>query len=1058
MAVLSDSQQDLLRRAVERGRVVAESASGFAVGRLGVAVRDVPGHVNADERVLRNGLRARARQLGDEFDEGAFTDGCRLLVREVAYEQWHRLLFARFLEVNQLLRHPEYGVAVSLEECAELARDLGEPDAWSVAARFAAEILPGIFKPSDPSVRVKLAPEDLLGLERIVTGLPEEVFVAEDALGWVYQFWQSQAKAEVNASGRKIGGADVAPVTQLFTEHYMVRFLLENSLGAWWAGRQPDSPLLAEYDYLRRGEEGSPAAGTFEGWPARAADVTVMDPCCGSGHFLVAAFGMLWRMRAEEEGLSPAEAQDAVLRDNLFGLELDARCTQIAMFALALEAWKQGGYRSLPVPNVACSGIPAKAPLKEWTNLADGSESVAATLARLHALFMDADTLGSLIDPVRATQDAGLESLDWHSIAPLLDKALHAEAARSGDPAAEVLGDAAAGIARAADLLARRYTLITTNPPYLGRGKQGRVLQRNIETEFPNAKQDLATAILQRARRLTVSGGASTIVIPQAWMIQSTYEVMRREFLGAQSLRLAAVLGEEAFEAFGIRGPRVALLIVANTSPPVDLRTYSLDVSSPPGRTQVLIPEKIAGLKAGKLSAINQSDLKRNPKYRILFSQLSKLPTLRMFARSYQGLKTGDDEQFRRFFWELTDHGEGWRLAQGGPLGRSSGEHYAVRWLAGGKALARLQGLQAWEHEGVAVTLTRNMSAQLYRGTPFFSEIAAIVPMRPPHLSAILRFAQTGELEKAVRTIDRATIISNGTILDVPFDLDYWSAANDTQGDPSTGQLDQANEWAAPGTPVGSCEPLQVAVARLLGFRWPDQEPDSVDSMADTDGIVCLPAVAGEQAAAERVRAALAASFGDVWSSSKLDELLVAVGGKAGDLEGWLWDGFFRDHCRVFQNRPFVWHIWDGRKDGFSAFVNYHRLNRAVLEKVTYTSLGWWIDRQRADVEAQVAGGEARVAAALDLQQKLALILEGEPPYDIYVRWKSLAQQPLGWDPDLDDGVRLNIRPFVEAGVLRSKFTVHWKKDRGTNPDGTERHNDYHCTLAEKRAARGKPR
>ena len=205
-----------------------------------------------------------------------------------------------------------------------------------------------------------------------------------------------EGEEAVNESGRKIGGADLAPVTQLFTEDYMVRFLLENSLGAWWAGKHPDSPLLEEYEFLRFDEDGSPAAGTFEGWPATVAEVTVMDPCCGSGHFLVAAFGMLWRMRAEEEGLSPAAAQDAVLRDNLFGLELDPRCTQIAMFALALEAWKTtGGIRELPVPNVACSGIPAKAPLSEWTKLAEGDDQLEPALARLHALFKDADTFGS---------------------------------------------------------------------------------------------------------------------------------------------------------------------------------------------------------------------------------------------------------------------------------------------------------------------------------------------------------------------------------------------------------------------------------------------------------------------------------------------------------------------------------------------------------------------------------------------------------------------------------------------------------------------------------------
>ncbi len=99
------------------------------------------------------------------------------------------------------------------------------------------------------------------------------------------------------------------------------------------------------------------------------------------------------------------------------------------------------------------------------------------------------------------------------------------------------------------------------------------------------------------------------------------------------------------------------------------------------------------------------------------------------------------------------------------------------------------------------------------------------------------------------------------------------------------------------------------------------------------------------------------------------------------------------------------------------------------------------------------------MAAAQELKKKLELILEGEPPYDIFVRWKPLHEQPIGWEPDLNDGVRLNIRPFVEAGVLRTKFTINWKKDRGKDPTPnatgtTERHNDRHLTLAEKRAAR----
>jgi len=156
----------------------------------------------------------------------------------------------------------------------------------------------------------------------------------------------------------------------------------------------------------------------------------------------------------------------------------------------------------------------------------------------------------------------------------------------------------------------------------------------------------------------------------------------------------------------------------------------------------------------------------------------------------------------------------------------------------------------------------------------------------------------------------------------------------------------------------------------------------------------------------------------------------------------------------LFHNRPFIWHIWDGRRDGFSALVNYHKLDRANLNRLIYTYLGDRIAARRRDQDAGVAGADDRLVKALELQKKLESIRDGESPYDIYVRWKPLHQQPMGWEPDLNDGVRLNIRPFVTAGVLRSRFTINWNKDRGTNPDGSERLNDLHFMLAQKRAAR----
>jgi hypothetical protein len=196
----------------------------------------------------------------------------------------------------------------------------------------------------------------------------------------------------------------------------------------------------------------------------------------------------------------------------------------------------------------------------------------------------------------------------------------------------------------------------------------------------------------------------------------------------------------------------------------------------------------------------------------------------------------------------------------------------------------------------------------------------------------------------------------------------------------------------------------------------------------------------------------LAGAFKDQWSPAKAKELLEQAGSKKG-LGDWLRDEFFKQHCAVFSNRPFIWHIWDGQRDGFSAVVNYHRLNRKLLEKLTYTYLGQdWVERQRAGVRNEVPGSEARLAAALSLQGKLEAILTGDKPLDIYVRWKALHEQPIGWEPDLNDGVRLNIRPFVLAGVLRSEFNINWKKDRGKNPDGSERDNDRHVSLADKQA------
>jgi hypothetical protein len=244
------------------------------------------------------------------------------------------MLFGRFLIERNLLIHPRLGVPISRGDLKELAEEEGFADEWVLVERFAAPSLPAVFKPDDLVWALELDPHFQARLRALVTALPEEVFTADDSLGWTYQFWRGAEKKAVNDRQVKIGADELPAVTQLFTEPYMVKFLLHNTLGAWWAGKvlaaqldlaraAPDENALraacalpdVEWDYLRfvRDDEGDgpwrPAAGTFPGWPHSAAEITYLDPCCGSGHFLVEAFAILAALWQEEEDLSPEEAR-----------------------------------------------------------------------------------------------------------------------------------------------------------------------------------------------------------------------------------------------------------------------------------------------------------------------------------------------------------------------------------------------------------------------------------------------------------------------------------------------------------------------------------------------------------------------------------------------------------------------------------------------------------------------------------------------------------------------------------------------------------------------------
>jgi hypothetical protein len=1132
----------LLDKAVRKARIVAEDGARKALTELGVEDAKRPAGLSPEQAELRNRLRAHARSLGDEKAADDSIKANRL-VREIAYEHWHRALFARFLAENNLLIDPDHKVAVSLSDLEEIAKEEGR-DPVELAADWAEPMLPQIFRKDDPVLALALPPETKAGIIDIVKDLPPAVFRADDSLGWVYQFWQADQKDRVNASEVKIGADELPAVTQLFTEDYMVLFLLENTLGAWWAGkvlaadpalaagaasedelREKTSPPGYRWTYLRfvrEPREGEtheaatgpwrPAAGAFEGWPKVAKEITVLDPCMGSGHFLVFALPILVAFRCAEEGLDERAAVKAVLADNLFGLEIDPRCTQIAAFALALASWKRlGGPEPLPRLNLACSGLAIGLGKAEFLKLAekiaakrgwkptndllgDGATPIESAvikreregLSRLYDLFELAPVLGSLINPRRAGGD--LFAAGFDDLAALIGEVLEAGEA---NPETRETAATAQGLASAAKLLSRTYTLAATNVPYLGRGKQSKALIDYCERYHREARNDLAFAMQERIGDLLSAAGTAALVTPQTWLFLTTFKKFRQTHLRHVVLDFLARLGPSAFETISGEVVNVCLQALSKRVAGKESRFWGIDAGS---------GDSGAKKRAlfGILSWASQHHQLLQKDSIISLSDLSDADTMSRLAYCYQGISPGDSERLVLCFWETEPNAAVWKFFQGPPERTSptTGRNYVIRkdLLDSGFPSAAIRGENAWNRRGVAIGQVSSLPATFFDGDLFSNSTPVIIPNTDDLILPIWLMCISGSFTEEMRKLNPKLSVDNGYVARVPIDLAHWKRValeKYPAGLPKPYSNDPT-QWLFDGHPRGGADPnvaadgstnprlvtphgvrsgmaehpLQVAVARLLGYRWPRQtgssfmdcpavtEPDEADrsGFVDTDGIVPLPAVAGEADAAARLRKLIRAVWGPDYGEGTIRELLAAEVAKATDLGTWLADEFFEGHCKLFHQTPFIWHISDGVRGGFSALVNYHRLcegngaGRRLLEKLRDSYLGEWIAAQRRAVSAGEPGAEDRLIAAEHLRGELTKIIEGEPPYDIFVRWKPLHRQPIGWEPDIDDGVRLNIRPFLTAKPKNSgrrdgcilRVTPRVKKhagaDRGAEP------------------------
>ncbi|MBT3192541.1 MAG: hypothetical protein HN341_08295 [Verrucomicrobia bacterium] len=493
------------------------------------------------------------------------------------------------------------------------------------------------------------------------------------------------------------------------------------------------------------------------------------------------------------------------------------------------------------------------------------------------------------------------------------------------------------------------------------------------------------------------------------------------------------------------------------------------------------VEEKGQSLRSMDVAVVSQRVWREAPDNRMLGSarDLRLGSTMADYADARNGLSAGDSARFERLYWEVGELGSTWELLQSSPSksGYFSGQSKVVRWERERGQIAQLaesvrhlnhaaqswrRGKPLWGRHGVVVSQI-GAKVSIYTGERYDGSCFAIVPSSPDHVLPLMAYAFSGRLKDDLEAINPTwNLKSPETLLQLPFRPPDWEqAAEDMFGAriPLV-PTDNPSQWPFSGAVATSLAPLHVAVARLLGYRWPNQTDDRHFEHSDIDGIICLQSVRGEERADQRMLALMRdADCEERLPASTLDGFVSGPGLRGRGAPWWMLNKLFEEHCKLFSQRPFIWHVWDGRDDGFNALVNAHKLagaggeGRRTLEALTYSYLGDWIARQRADQAAGVEGADARLAAAQDLQGQLENILVGEPPHDVFVRWKPLHEQPIGWDPDINDGIRVNIRPFMNAqlrsggkkgaGILRWKPNIKWGKDRGKEPESLRPREDF---------------
>lgn len=610
---------------------------------------------SAELRGKQNEINQLRKEIAEKSQNNE--NGEEKVIEEVAYTWFNRVMALRFMDANgynipmvitpgEGLIRPEIlqeAMGGNVDEALQLTADDLQHDEELLYKKLLLAVcnhynqsMPFLFESISDYTEL-LLPDDLLSEQSFVTdirkGMTDEDCQNVEIMGWLYQFYITERKADAEAKKSQKGGLksdEQAAATQLFTPHWIVRYMVENTLGRIWTTLHPNTALKAEMPYYIEPADNQPDPIPEDIQSVK--DIRFIDPCMGSGHVLVYAFDLLCKMY-EEEGYRTKEIPALILENNLYGIDIDKRCYQLASFALTMKAnaYYSRYLRREPVkPNVIFLEN-----IDHETIAASGNWDEKSLIWQ----FENIDTIGSLLKVTKEEY----------------------EAIQVGN---SLFGENAKKLKSEAEYLSRGYHCVVTNPPYLGKGFCD-VLKAYVQKEYPNSKADTMATFMERCMEYCTPKGKMAMINMQSWMFLSSFEKLRKDIIEHYQIDSLLHLGAHTFDELNGEVVQNAAFVILKDSPQKNTTTHFYR----------LINGRNSSTKESEFLANRQNSQKNNIYYpkvkqadfemipgssfgywlsQQLFKIFANSKSINTYADPRQGLATGDNNRFLRLWFEVS--------------------------------------------------------------------------------------------------------------------------------------------------------------------------------------------------------------------------------------------------------------------------------------------------------------------------------------------------------------------------------------------------------------------